>query len=127
LISTEIEGAWRQHVTAGQVGSTNEADQPPTPSRAAVYLITVRGGSAAGWSAWTGAAAVDNGDGTVTLTAVVDQAALRGMLGRLWDLNATLISTAWVPSDHSINSSIDAIDEDAAPEEGAGKEGIHDG
>lgn len=63
-----------------------------------VYRITVQGRLDESWSNWLSGMSVfveRTGDGVpvTTLTGpVVDQAALRGILNRLWDLNLTLIS-----------------------------------
>ncbi len=63
-----------------------------------VYRIRVRGKLAAQWSDWLGGMAIalktaDNGAPEAVLTGpVVDQAALRGIVNTLWDLNLTVIS-----------------------------------
>ena len=68
-----------------------------TPT-APVYRITVQGRLDEAWSEWlTGltltATSNEHGAIATTLTgAIVDQAALRGLLNRLWDLNLTLIA-----------------------------------
>jgi len=62
------------------------------------YEITVKGTLDAKWSDWFSgmAVAVDALEDSRSLTRltgqVSDQAALRGMLNKLWDLNLTLIS-----------------------------------
>jgi hypothetical protein len=62
------------------------------------YEITVKGSLDPGWSDWfTGMAVTVEALGeerplTVLAGEVGDQAALRGMLNKLWDLNLTLIS-----------------------------------
>ncbi len=67
-------------------------------SQAAAYEIKVRGVMSESWSDWfaglTPALDLDAEGGPITtLTArVPDQAALRGIVNRLWDLNMTLIS-----------------------------------
>ncbi len=64
----------------------------------AIYEIQVQGELDPGWQQWfDGLAVMPNCDPeqmpTTTLTGpVADQAALRGMLCKLWDLNLTLIS-----------------------------------
>ena len=63
----------------------------------AVYQIKVQGNLDDRWSDWFSGLTVEVGDedGTypvTTLTGSVDQAALRGILNRIWDLNLTLIS-----------------------------------
>ena len=61
-----------------------------------VYEIQIEGALDPGWAAWfDGLAMAPAGEqpATTTLTGFVpDQAALRGLLCRLWDLNLTLIS-----------------------------------
>ncbi len=58
-----------------------------------VYQIKVQGRLDESWSGWFNSMAIAFEDDTTTLTgAVVDQAALRGILSRLWDLNLALIS-----------------------------------
>jgi hypothetical protein len=63
----------------------------------AVYQIKVQGKLDERWSDWFSglAVAVENGIGNppvTTLVGSIDQAALRGILCKLWDLNLTLIS-----------------------------------
>ena len=58
-----------------------------------IYQIKVQGKLDESWSGWFNGMAVTVEDDTTTLTGVVvDQAALRGILSRLWDLNLALIS-----------------------------------
>ena len=74
-------------------------------SSAEVYQIKVRGRLDARWSDWFGGMAItceigSDGLPVTTLTgAVVDQAALRGILWRLWDLNLRLISVVPIEMD----------------------------
>lgn len=69
-------------------------DTPTTP----IYHITVQGRLDEVWGQWLNGltietAANDRGAIVTTLTGeIVDQAALRGLLNRLWDWNLTLIS-----------------------------------
>ena len=58
------------------------------------YRIRIRGHLDPAWSDWfDGLSVTQDDDGTTVLTgSVVDQAALYGLLGRLRDLGATLIS-----------------------------------
>ena len=63
----------------------------------AVYRIEVEGTLDARWSDWFSGLAVvagSEGEGTpvTTLTGLMDQAALRGILNKVWDLNLTLLS-----------------------------------
>ncbi len=58
-----------------------------------VYQIKVQGRLDESWSGWFDRMDITVEGNTTTLTgAVVDQAALRGILSRLWDLNLALIS-----------------------------------
>jgi hypothetical protein len=57
------------------------------------YLIKVEGQLDKSWSGWFSDLTVTYEDGGSTLTGhVADQAALRGILSRIWDLNLELIS-----------------------------------
>ena len=60
----------------------------------AQYRIRIRGHLDAGWSTWFDNLTISHEDeGTTTLTGpLVDQAALYGLLGRVRDLGATLLS-----------------------------------
>ena len=70
--------------------------QKPNP----VYRISVQGIVDPSWSNWfegMGIALERAGDGAAVTTltgAVADQAALRGILLKIWDLNLTVISVA---------------------------------
>jgi hypothetical protein len=63
-----------------------------------VYQIKIEGILSPGWSTWfDGFTVVQDSDKTdfTTITGcVADQAALRGILNKLWDLNLTLISVS---------------------------------
>ena len=70
----------------------------------AVYQITVQGRLDACWSDWFSGLRVVVEDmhrntPTTTLTGRVDQAALRGVLNKIWDLNLTLISVVPIETD----------------------------
>jgi hypothetical protein len=62
------------------------------------YQIVVLGTLGANWSDWLGEVLFEShsqsskSNQTTILGAVPDQAALRGLLNKLWDLNLTLIS-----------------------------------
>jgi hypothetical protein len=62
------------------------------------YRIRIQGWLEARWAGWLDGLTVayeGTGDGTpiTTLTGpVIDQAALRGLLSRIWDLNLVLVS-----------------------------------
>lgn len=69
---------------------------PPRSSQPAAYEIKVEGVVNAYWSEWFNGLTLkleSEPAPVTTLTGVVpDQAALRGILNKLWDLNVTLIS-----------------------------------
>jgi hypothetical protein len=69
-----------------------------------VYQITVRGHLDDRWSDWFSGLAVaarhdDDGQPVTTLTGLVDQAALRGILNRCWDLNLSVVSVTAASGD----------------------------
>ncbi len=63
-----------------------------------IYEITLEGCLDPGWSDWFGemelaqASGADGNPITILTGRLPDQASLRGILTRLWDLNLTLIS-----------------------------------
>jgi len=58
-----------------------------------VYQIRVQGKLDERWSDWFNGMAITSERGVTKLTgAVMDQARLRGILSKIWDLNLTLIS-----------------------------------
>ena len=67
-------------------------------SQASVYEIRVQGRLDGSWAAWFGGMAMvcehtPGGDPITTLTGTVaDQAALRGLLSKIWDLNLAIVS-----------------------------------
>ena len=73
----------------------------------ATYQIRVQGWIDKRWSIWfdemtiTPASTSDDTPVTVLTGLVPDQATLRGILNRLWDLNLQLISVTLVDADHS--------------------------
>ena len=69
------------------------AEQP------AAYRIEVQGAIDAGWAAWFEGTSIEQRAGSITLDAIVDQAALRGLLCRLWDLNLSVIAVNRVEVD----------------------------
>ena len=75
--------------------------QKLTLDRPATYQITVPGHLDESWSEWTGemAVTVESKDASppfTTLTGTVDQAALHGLLRRLYSLGLPLISVKYV-------------------------------
>ena len=79
---------------------SNETSILPDTSRA--YQITVEGKINASWSDWLGGMQLlsrKEVDGMIVTTlsgVLTDQAALRGLLNRLWDLNLVLRSVRLV-------------------------------
>ena len=74
-----------------------ENKQKLSLNRPATYQIKVPGELAKTWSNWAGEMTVtigrdDNGLPVTTLTGTVDQAALQGLLRRLYSLGLPLIS-----------------------------------
>ena len=70
-------------------------DTPHSPMRAdqpAAYRVEVRGSIGADWAAWFEGAAITQRGQIIRIEAMVDQAALRGLLCRLWDLNLSVMS-----------------------------------
>jgi hypothetical protein len=62
----------------------------------ALYRIRVRGKLDAAWADWFNGLALDylfhsDGSASTSLTGHFDQAALRSLLARLWDLNLVLL------------------------------------
>jgi hypothetical protein len=78
-----------------------KAGQQPTLHRPATYRIKVPGHVDASWSDWTGGMTItveSEGDGPpiTTLTGTMDQAALQGLLRRLYSRGLPLISVTYV-------------------------------
>jgi len=74
-----------------------KADQKLTLYRPATYQIKVPGYLDESWSDWAGGMAItfeseDDGPPVTTLTGTFDQAALQGLLRRLYSLGLPLIS-----------------------------------
>ncbi len=81
-----------------------EIKQKLTLDRPATYQIKVPGHLDERWSDWTGETTVtvgsdDDGLPVTTLTGTVDQAALQGLLRRLYSLGLPLISVICVEYD----------------------------
>ncbi|MGB3714987.1 MAG: hypothetical protein WA996_11215 [Candidatus Promineifilaceae bacterium] len=79
-------------------------EQKLTLDRPATYQIKVPGKLDESWSDWNGRMTVtveneDDGSPVTTLTGTVDQAALQGLLRRLYSLGLPLISAIWVEGD----------------------------
>ena len=69
----------------------------------AVYRIEVQGTIGPRWAAWFEGLTLTTGSGSDGLPitkltgTIADQAALRGILVKLWDLNLTLLSVTSMP------------------------------
>ena len=79
----------------------NESKQKLTLDRPATYQIKVPGHLNESWSEWAGGMTVtvgsdDDGLPVTTLTATFDQAALQGLLRRLYSLGLPLVSVICV-------------------------------
>lgn len=79
-----------------------------SPETCTSYRITLKGGLDPSWSDWLNGFEISAGaaaDGTciTTLTgAITDQAALRGVLTRIWDLNLEVTSVNRVQGKETI-------------------------
>ena len=80
------------------------SSRPLNPPACAVYAITVGGEIDPLWTDWFAPMTISSrrdSTGTVTSTlvgTVADQAALRGIVNRLWNLNLTLLELHCVES-----------------------------
>ena len=79
----------------------NSSSQRPTLTRPAVYEIKVPGHLDGSWADWAGQMSVQveseaDGPPITTLTGKLDQAALQGLLRRLYALGLPLISVRCV-------------------------------
>jgi len=67
--------------------------QYPDPDGPITYQIRVQGRLDENWSDWFSGMTITFEGGVTTLTGpIADQAALRGLMTRIWDLNLTLLS-----------------------------------
>lgn len=72
----------------------NENNEPTT------YQIRVQGVLDSKWTSWFEGFMIEEVEGDTLLTSsFIDQAALRGVLNKLWDLNLNLISINPVQND----------------------------
>ncbi len=71
----------------------NNANKQSGLDQPARYQIKVQGKLGENWSDWFSDMTITlENDVTILTGPVADQAALRGILSRIWDLNLTLIS-----------------------------------
>ena len=81
-----------------------------------IYQIRVRGKLNQQWSAWLVGIAIthdqtgEHGLITTLTGPIVDQAALRGILNKLWDLNLTLLSVKQLGMQRISNPCPSALD-----------------
>ncbi|MFL7890625.1 MAG: hypothetical protein ACK2UM_07225 [Anaerolineales bacterium] len=79
-------------MSGDELSFTKEAE------KTSLYRIVVRGELQESWSDWLGKVEIEriapemNSSRTILLSEVPDQAGLRGLLNRIWDLNLELIS-----------------------------------
>ena len=72
----------------------------PAPRPAAIYELRIAGHLDEHWSTWFDLTLTRNDDGTTTLRGpVTDQAALHGLLAKVRDLGATLLSAKAIDAD----------------------------
>jgi len=68
-------------------------NEEPSTNISWIYEIRLQGRLDKDWSDWLGGMVIcHDGDVTVLRGKVLDQAALHGILSRIWDLNRTVIS-----------------------------------
>ena len=76
----------------------NMMKEPKDSERTSLYRIVIAGELHESWSDWLGKVDLERKEmgvdscHTILLSEVPDQAALRGLLNQIWDLNLILIS-----------------------------------
>jgi hypothetical protein len=63
-----------------------------------VYQIKLQGKLDERWADWFNGMTLASESGITTLSGVVDQAKLRGILSKIWDLNLTVVSVTRIES-----------------------------
>jgi hypothetical protein len=79
------------------IGATNEGDRmaKEKADEQVIYRIKVQGRLDDRWSEWFSGLTItveSDAPPITTMTGVIDQAALRGILNKVWDLNLALVS-----------------------------------
>jgi hypothetical protein len=74
-----------------------------------VYQIKISGQLSENWSDWMenvviGVECIDDGSSVTTLTVTVDQAALQGLLRRLYYLGFPLVSVNYIRIEEKVNN-----------------------
>ncbi len=88
---------------------SDERDPKPHPEQPCVYQIRIKGHLDAKWAEWFLDFTIklqDNGD-TLLTGAVVDQAALHGLLKKVRDLGLPLISVSPLEHGHTDQSEVE--------------------
>lgn len=83
-----------------KTGMANELNQPD------VYEIKIRGQLQAKWAGWLNGEVKfqwtkSDSPNTTILLPVTDQAALRGVLNRIWDLNLSILSVNMIEGENT--------------------------
>jgi hypothetical protein len=77
-----------------------DVNERPGLDRPVSYQIKVQGQLDKKWSDWFDGMTIAFESGITTLTGTVaDQAKLRGMLSKIWDLNLTVVSVTRIESE----------------------------
>ena len=98
-------------------------NEDPLPNAQTVYQVVVDGKLDERWSGWFGGLAVtvtvaSDGSPVTRLTASVpDQAALRGILSKLWDLNLSVRSVSRIEPGAAGGEARSACPEGSKPDE----------
>ena len=83
-------------------------------NRPSIYRVIIQGRLHEKWSVWFNGMLVnsimtaESSNDTLLIIAVPDQAALRGVINKIWDLNLNLISINLIPA-YAHGDSIDEI------------------
>ena len=99
------------------------SNQGPGPNQVA-YQIKVQGRLDENWSDWFNGMTIElenecDGPPITTLTvAVADQARLRGILSKIWDLNLTVISVTQIESEGQVRIDSKEVNDGKAFENG---------